>query len=376
MSQHEISMPGADYISKSYATKWIVIVWIILLSGALFWVGRSYVERMSENKTVSDMRHTDRMAINRVEQGQTEVDLSMPAGAHPIKVLTGIYVDRIIGLDIKNSSWTVECLVWFSWTGEKVKPGENFRFVGGTMDSKDLEDSYSNGTQHYERYRIIATLSKIFDVTRYPCDDHQLVINYENTSYKRYEMVFIPDSAASEISSRVQVPGYAINQVKIIEKPHTYKTSRGDPRLQAHNKATYSQFKIGIWMNRTDSSFYLKLSITLFGAVALALMMFFIDPAQIDARLALGLTGVFAAIGNTYITSSLLPDMGSFAMIDIMNAFSFLIISIAVLEASIACYLTEKSTDSSFIRMLDYSTFVVLSVSYTVTTVTLYLAAN
>jgi hypothetical protein len=189
-------------------------------------------------------------------------------------------------------------------------------------------------------------------------------------------MMFVADSDESAVGSHIRVPGYRVSHVKIIESPYTYESFCGDPRLKGSDRATVSQFKMGITLVRRDSSFYVKLSVTLFAAVALSLMMFFIDPSQIDARLALGLTGVFAAIGNTYVTSTLLPDIGNFSMIDIMNAFSFIVISIAVFEATIACYLQEKWGDHGFVKFLDYSTAFVLSVSYTFLNIAFYVAAN
>ena len=376
MALKEIGTQSIGAAELSAGKKWILILWTLFLSGALLWLGWSYVEQLSDNKTDSDTRHAERFTANNLEQGRTAEDWALPAGARPVQVHTGMYVDRVVGLDIKNSSWTVETLIWFKWNGDAVQPGENLKIVGASMDSKELEDSYDEGSFHYQRYRVVATISKIFDITRYPCDDHQLDIIYENNNYKRYEMIFIPDSSESAVNPQVRVPGYNVSHVQIIESPYTYRTACGDPRIKASDRVTVSQFKMGIKLARRDSSFYVKLSVTLFAAVALSLLMFLIDPSQIDARLALGLTGVFAAIGNTYVTSTLLPDIGNFAMIDTMNAFSFVVISIAVFEATMACYVTEKWGDVAFVKLMDYSTAFVLSVSYTVLNIAFYVAAN
>lgn len=107
------------------------------------------------------------------------------------------------------------------------------------------------GGSHYELYRITAEITKFFNIGRYPHDDHLMTILIEDTRRQRYDLRYKPDPAGSEISSRVKIPGYEIYSKQLIEKGHSYKTRRGDPKLPDSYKSTYSQLVFGIGIKRS-----------------------------------------------------------------------------------------------------------------------------
>jgi len=102
-----------------------------------------------------------------------------------------------------------------------------------------------------------------------------MTILIENNKRQFYDLKFAPDVDGSDISSRVNIPGYRILSTAVIEKPHTYKTRRGDPRLPADYKATYSQLVFGIDIKRASWGLYLKMFVGIFSAVAFAMLAIF-----------------------------------------------------------------------------------------------------
>lgn len=320
-------------------------------------------------------RHQARMDPAAADHGATPPDLGLPPGAEPTLVQAGIYVDRIIELSVKEGYWTVEFYLWFRWRGDAASPGDGFQVIDGSIESKDMETQCVHGDEHYERYRVVAKITKFFDVSRFPCDDHLLTINIENPRYQRHEMLFVADQENSSISSRVKVMAYEIGKLHAIEKPHSYKTTRGDPRLAPGAKTTYSQCRAGIGIRRSNWGLYCKLFQSLFVAVAIALLALFIKPTDVDPRFGLGVGGLFAAVANSYITSSLIPDTGIMTLADVVNGIGIAMVLLTVTQSAISLYLYDRKEAVALSRLFDKVSFVVVAAGYVALNVALPLSA-
>lgn len=203
-------------------------------------------------KDHSAQNHALRMNPIAVEPGKTPPD-PLPLNTDFIPVTVGIYLDGIENFSIKDSYWTPTFYIWFRWKGDgSLNPGKNFRLVDGKIEKKDLQDSYNSpdGT-HYELYKVVARVTKFFNTTRIPLDDHMLNIYIEDSANDVVHMRYIPDST-SELSSRVKVSGYDITGFSTVVKPHTYKTTYGDPRLQAGKHTSYSEFNYAVTLKRNS----------------------------------------------------------------------------------------------------------------------------
>ncbi|HAT38767.1 MAG TPA: hypothetical protein DCW35_00985 [Polynucleobacter sp.] len=67
-----------------------------------------------------------------------------------------------------------------------------------------------------------------------------LNIDIEDSTNDVRHMRYIADPA-SGISSRVKISGYDIIGMSAVVKPHTYKTSAGDPKVAEGKRTTYSE---------------------------------------------------------------------------------------------------------------------------------------
>src|SRR5262245_11783871 len=218
-----------------------VVVWALGMVALFVIVGGAATLAQYRSRQSSLERHAARTDPTLPDPGVTAAETEPPANANSVKVQAGIYVDRVVQLSVKDATWTADFYVWFRWTGNDVNPGEKFQIVDGWIESKEKEDDFVRGDEHYERYRVVASITKSFDVSRVPCDDHLLMINVEDPARQRHELMFVADEANSRVSSRVKITGYEIHQIAALEKPHSYKTTRGDPRLKENSKSTYSQ---------------------------------------------------------------------------------------------------------------------------------------
>lgn len=327
-------------------------VWLVIVLTVAALAGYNSCSRMISNRRESERRHAERMHPGVLESGITQAEVDQ-IGSDPVPVRIGLYLDRLPELSVRDSSWTADFFLWFRWKGDAIHPGENFQVVDGSIESKEKQDSHVDGDEHYELYRVVAKITKLFDVTRFPLDGHLLVINIECPEYQRSELIFVPDTELCKVSSRARLPGYRITESEAVEKPHGYRSTRGDPRLPADYHAIYSEFRFGVEIQRDGWGFFLKIFQGLYASLAIALTAFFIKPTDVDPRFGLGVGAFFASIANTYITSSLIPDTGMLTLADTINGMGMVLIFLTVVQSTISLYLYDICDRVNLSRAFD-----------------------
>jgi len=355
------------------ARYWLA-AWAALLLALFLGTGVSLVHSMWANRQASAARHAARLDPAADEPGVTAADRDLPADARPSRVLAGVYVDRVLELSVKEVHWTVEFFLWFRWRGDTPKSCEDFQLVDGSIENKDQEADETIDGVRYQRFRVVAKITKFFDVSRFPCDDHQLTIAVELPAHPRHEVLFVPDRDNTAVSSRVRVPAYDLRPATVLEKPHSYKTTRGDPRLPPGTKSTYSQLRMGVGIERSGWGLYFKLFQSLYVAVLLALLAFFIRPTEVDPRFGLGVGALFAAVANAYVISSLVPDTGVLALADVVNGVGIGVILLTVVQSTVSLHLYTHGR-KALSRAFDRLSFAVILPAYAVLNIALPLAA-
>ena len=373
-NEHDRSMDERDTITPAERRN----VWIGASMLAVFFAAATVLTAgaMSRNTMASIDGHSDRMNPEVGEGGTTPPATALPPDANPVSVHAGIYIDRIIDLSVKEARWTVDFYLWFRWNGKGADPGENLQIVDGSIESKETVDEFTSGAERYVLYRVVASITKFFDVSRFPRDDHVLTINIENPGSDRRELLFIADTESSGVSSRVRTPGYSTHQQAVLEKPHAYRSTHGDPRLNTGTEKVQSQLRMGVWIHRQGSGFYLKMFVTLFVAVGVALLAFFIKPTDVDPRFGLGVGGLGAVIVNTYVTSSLVPDTGVMTLADMVNHVGIVTISLSLMHSVISLHLYERKGKKRLSRLFDRVSFVIFLAGYALINVALPWAAT
>jgi hypothetical protein len=365
--------PDADVVTAR--ARGFVALWAALLVALFVVAGVVLASGQHRHKLAAVEQQAAQIDPQAVEPGLTAADSELPEGAHPVEVTTGIYVERIIAVSIKDFEWKVEFYIWFRWEGDQVRLEDGFEVVDGGIESVKKEREHTDGESHYELYRIVAQITKFFDVARFPRDDHLLTINIETPAYRRGELLFCADTEGSAVSSRVRIPGYSIDGMVAVEKPHAYKTGRGDPRISRGTRTTHSQFRCGIKVGRPDAGLYVKMFQALFVACGIALLALFIKPTDVDPRFGLGVGGLFAGVANSYITSALIPDTGVMTLADLVNGVGIAVILLSIVESTISLYLYDRRGREALSRLFDRVSFWILAFGAVAVNAALFLAA-
>ncbi len=265
---------------------------------------------------------------------------------------------------VKDNKWIADFYIWFKWKGEGINPGESFQVVYGEISSKEEQFDRVIGDEHYQQYQVVAEITKFFNTSRFPCDDHLLMIAIEDSANDSSDLVYMPDLANSSVSPYVRTPGYQIHQVDEVCRQHTYGTSFDDPGVSSQNE-TFSQLLYAIWIARPGSGLYIKIFQGLFIAVCVSMLAFFIRPVHTSPRFSVGLGALFAAVANSYIVSSMQPGLGVLTLADVISGIGIATILLTLVESTISLYIYDSMGAKCLSRLFDLTSAAVFILGYT-----------
>ncbi len=351
---------------KSVLTVFFIITLIYLSITSVF----GFV--LHNNKTEAHKKHAER------------VDPSITSATYPdgeyTEVEIGMYVESIRDVSIADSSFEAVFYLWFTWEGETdFSPGESFQIVGGQIEDKEVvSEHYEDGGKNYQRYKVTAVVDKYYDLTRFSLEDHMMNIYIEDTTRDGAKLRYIADEEQTNISSRVQIPGFEVyDGIHSTVKPHSYKSTYSSPNADGAEERVFSQYIIGIPIEREDFGFFLRIIVPYFLSVLLGLFSLFSHKTDADS---LGLSGAsfFGVVANAYVVSALVPpNGGGFGMTDMINAVSLMSVIFIVV---MSLYSLNKRNqfgeeESGYLRAVDLAAFFAIAIGYTLFSIVIPICA-
>lgn len=298
------------------------------------------------------------------------------ARSKPVDVHVGMYINRMGEFAVKESAWAADFDIWFRWSGDGIKPGDNFQVVNGQIDQRDKKDAYVAGGKHYERYHVKARLTKFFDTSRFPFSDQGLTIEVEDGTLEAERLRYVADEQESGINRSGIPQVLKITKSLATVKVHNYESRRGDPRLTSNAAGAHSRFIFGMLISPPSSVLYLKMFQALFASVAIGLIVFFIKPIHVDPRFGLGIGALFAAVGNNIFVGSMLPQSEGITLVTMINSIGLATIFLTLVQSAISLYVEDTMGQEKLRRLFDKVSFVVFLVGYAVVNLLLPLAAR
>lgn len=323
--------------------------------------------------------HGERVAAEKSHQSRMTVgpDDALPPGDFA-QVTTGMYLDGIETMSLRDSFWTPTFYIWFRWTGDKaLNPGGNFRLVDGSILRKDVQDEYygADGT-NYQRYRVSARITKFFNTTRVPRDGHQLNIYVEDNRFDASRLRFVADPATG-VSSRVKASGYDVaTQAQQVVKGHAYRTTYGDPRVTDGGNRVFSMYTYGVDVTRAGMGVYLKVFIGLFAGITLAFASFGLRASDAGPRFSMVAGSYFGAVANSYLAGSLIPSAGQFGLVEYVTFLGLFTIFFVLVATIASIFIWSVKGDKELSRSFDRVTVAVAAAGYILVNIALPLSAS
>ena len=353
-----------------------VILWaagILLLYGISGYIG---VRTLQGYKVETEKFRQAWIESTTTELGVRTPDIQIPSEAKPIEVLVGIYINRIGEFSIKEGGWSADFDIWFRWTGNGVKPGENFNVVNGQVDLREKKERYIRGGEQYERYHVKARLTKYFDLSRLPFSDEALTIQVEDDVHGAETLRYVADESGSGIN-RLGIPqNLKIVKSLVTVKRHNYESGRGDPRLPFGTEDVHSRLIFAILGSAPSWGLFGMMFQALFASVAIAFIAFFIKPIHVDPRFGLGVGAFFAAIGNNIFVGTILPQAERVTLTGMVNGIGLVTIFLTLVQSAISLYILDTMDREMLRRFFDKISFVVFLIGYAVVNLMLIFAAR
>ncbi len=340
-------------------------VWLVFIALTLIYVviTGTFGFILHNNKIEAANKHAERV-------DPTITSATYPEGDYK-EVEIGMYVESIRNVSIADSSFEAVFYLWFSWEGEtSFSPGDTFQIVGGQIEEKEVvSEHYEDGGHNYQRYKVTAIVDKYYDLTRFSLEDHMMNIYIEDTTRDGAKLRYVADTDETNISSRVQIPGFEVyDGIHSAVKPHSYKSTYSSPSADGADERVFSQYIVGIPIEREDIGFFLRIIVPYFLSVLLGLFSLFAHKTDADS---LGLSGAsfFGVVANAYVVSALVPpNGGGFGMTDMINAVSLMSVIFIVMMSLYSLNKRnqlEEGEDSEHLRAIDLAAFFAITIGYT-----------
>ncbi len=364
---------GREAITRS--GYWLIVIWaaaILILYIAVAFLGAS---RLREYGARANNRLQTFLAAatDETPAAQPSPDTSTPA---PVAVYIGAYFNQLQDLSLAGSSWKVDFDIWFRWHGETVDPGERFQIINGAIESKEKRESCVQGGERYERYRVLARIVTHFDMSRMPFGGGALGIQIEDGRDGADRLRYVADGSDIGINPGAAAPGWRIGKAKGYVTNYRYPSRFGDPRLAEGTSDVRSRYTFGFWGASSGWGTYTKLFQTLFLAVAIALIAFFIKPIHVDPRFGLGIGAVFAAVGNNIFAGFSLLGGEGITLAQMVNAVGLITIFLTIIQSAVSLWIFDSMGRERLSRVFDRVCFAAFLVGYLAVNLALPLAAG
>ena len=267
-------------------------------------------------------------------------------------VYTGIDLNKISDLDMKNSTFTADFYLWFRYQGDFDE--SNVEFVNAvspiTLDKPIAEDTYKGETYH--AYRVKAEFKGDFNFRAYPFDQQTLNISIRNRNLRREQLTFVrdnlrllPNQALIEQLNRAVIDGWEATDVKVYSDILRSDSTLGNPRL-SNAGIEYSIFNVDTNIKRDAVNFSIKNLFPIVAVLVLAYLAFFIPASEFGMRVSLGINAIMTTAFFSLKISSDLPSIGYVVALEYIF-FATYSLAILVIVLAIFIYLAVKQKDGA-----------------------------
>lgn len=265
-------------------------------------------------------------------------------------VTAGTYVENVKEISLKNCNFRVSFLIWFKWEGhpELNFTGDEFRIYNAVINKKEVLHDYEKNGLHYQQMRMDATISKSFDIARFPLGSQVLKFYIEPNQYTVNEVVFVPDTANSGVNKNLHISGYELLRSDVAEHTIVYPNTMSNPKFEMPR--TVSELVTVMEINRTDWGLYMKCFIALVGTTVWVFMVLYVCANHKVNPLGTIPAALFGTVGNLMVGANLLPDMVRIGLVEYVNLFGVMIVLAGALSIININRIREQKENSGFAK--------------------------
>jgi hypothetical protein len=282
------------------------------------------------------------------------------ASATATQVRFGAYVTGIHDIDVPNGSYGMDMYVWWVSRDHAINPESDFQIVNGRqwqvrgVNTRTLPDG-----SHYSAAFVAATVQHNWNLRRYPFDHHVLRVIIESP-YTASEVRLSPDVVDSRLSELVDLPGFRIGDLRMLEYVKGYDTRFG---LGTEKADQFSRVVLEVDIRRESQSLVAPLFIGLLVANVVSLLIYMVNVSALGIRATLATTAILAAVGNMYTLGEHVARASRSVLVTQLATATFVMIVIALTTSIAADWLFERDRGQTAIR-LNWAMFTVATLAF------------
>ncbi|MFO0556155.1 MAG: hypothetical protein U0271_47700 [Polyangiaceae bacterium] len=281
-------------------------------------------------------------------------DPAKPAGAPAEKqrIEVGVYVLAVPELSLREGFFTIDMYLWFRHKGGPEL--EQFEITNGEIESKEESDRRELGDVKYVVWRVKAKIRAQLSLSSYPFDKQSLALHLEHPFLETDALEYVPDLATYERASvprerwglrkEVAIPEYRVLRTEFKVDESFYDSDFGDPTLEK-TSSTYSRMVFQIDVERNYLPYCYKFLIPLITILAIAYLVFFLPPQEIQTASSLALTSLLSAVALNFTIVSNLPEVGYLVSSDKFFLLTYILIFFALAETILTFVLARDEKE-------------------------------
>ncbi len=249
----------------------------------------------------------------------------------PTTIYFGVYPLRVSELDMRTGTATITYYVWSRWRGPA--DGTAYEVMNGTVLSRESEYLYEEGGERYAYYRMSARVIVGTDFHTFPFDEHEIQLTLEHAEEGSSTVLFAVDEDSVRHVESPFISGWIVDRPEFDITETRYATNFGMPGVDAEEVSTFPRFRMRLRLRHEVSTTFFKTFLTLFISVFIAFLGFFMHPDVLDARVGVGVAGMFGAVTSQSVVATNLPDIPYMTLSDKVHLVGILFIFIALVES-------------------------------------------
>ncbi|WP_225829316.1 hypothetical protein [Streptomyces naphthomycinicus] len=131
-------------------------------------------------------------------------------------------------------------------------------FTNATQVTQSDRSVEKVGSAYWSQVKVSGTFRQDFNLSEYPFDKQDVRIKVEDSELNSSQFTYAPDAANSGYDHAISLEGFRIRDFGVRVTTHVYRTSFGDPRITHGQKSRYSQFVIGLGLERVDVAGFIR----------------------------------------------------------------------------------------------------------------------
>jgi branched-chain amino acid transport system substrate-binding protein len=247
-------------------------------------------------------------------------------------VYTGIDINRVNRIDVKQGTFNIDFYLWMRYGGEDDAPTQiefpAFLEKGG-FDPKRVLKTGREDDLNYRLYRITGDFKASYDLHDYPFDVQQLRVRFQNAEQRRELVTYVMDTFSlrltGEKSTVVEDGAYSglqlwrFLQLRYFADSFSTGSTLGRPSLlDVGAKTEFAGFNAAVVLQRDFVIFIVKTLMPLFLLVMVVFATLFFPETLMRERITLPITAILTSAVLLLAVNNQLGDIGYTVAIEVV----------------------------------------------------------